>query len=128
MDARSRYPGSMDFDWVHNWALACGCIRGALSESGIDPKRLPPSAPPACADRLYDKDGREIWACANIGTRNNDEVGQLIAMNPELEKGEVYTLSGETTALGARCCSLGEKQTASSGANRSQKSACSMTG
>ena len=24
-----RYPGSMDFDWAHNWELASECIRGA---------------------------------------------------------------------------------------------------
>ena len=33
-----RFPGSMDFDWVHNWELASGCIKGVLAETGIDPK------------------------------------------------------------------------------------------
>ena len=26
-----RWPGSMDFDWVHNWELASGCIRDVLA-------------------------------------------------------------------------------------------------
>ena len=28
---------------------------------------------------LYDKEGREIWACANVDARSDAEVGQLIA-------------------------------------------------
>ena len=97
-----RYPGSMDFDWVNNWALACGCIRGALGESGIDPREIAAISTTCMREGivLYDKDGREIWACANIDARSSDEVGQLIAINPELER-EIYTLSGETYALGA---------------------------
>ena len=35
-----RYPGSMDFDWVPNWELACGCIRGVLKETGIRPEQV----------------------------------------------------------------------------------------
>ena len=30
-----RWPGSMDFDWKTNWALASGCIRGVLEKTGI---------------------------------------------------------------------------------------------
>ena len=29
-----RFPGSMDFDWTHNWELASGCIRDVLAETG----------------------------------------------------------------------------------------------
>ena len=42
---------------------------------------------------LYDEAGREIWACANVDARSDDEVGELIRMNPELEK-EIYRESG----------------------------------
>ena len=49
---------------------------------------------------LYDKEGREIWACANVDARSDAEVGQLIALDPALEK-EVYLKSGQTYALGA---------------------------
>ena len=31
-----RWPGSMDFDWVHNWELASGCIRDVLAETGYE--------------------------------------------------------------------------------------------
>ena len=49
---------------------------------------------------LYDEDGNEIWACANVDARSNDEVAQLVSSNPELEK-EIYRISGQTYALGA---------------------------
>lgn len=97
-----RYPGSMDFDWVHNWELACSCIRGVLEETGIDPKQIAAVSTTCMREGivLYDKDGNEVWACANVDARSNDEVGKLIHMNPELEK-EVYLQSGQTYALGA---------------------------
>lgn len=30
------YPGSMDFNWEHNWDLASLCIREVIKKSGID--------------------------------------------------------------------------------------------
>ena len=96
-----RFPGSMDFDWVHNWQLASGCIRGVLKETGIDPKAIAAVSTTCMREGilLYDKDGNEIWACANVDARSNDEVAELIAMNPALEK-ELYLQSGEAYALG----------------------------
>ena len=97
-----RYPGSMDFDWVQNWDLACTCIRGVLAETGIAPEQIAAISTTCMREGivLYDKDGNEIWACANVDARSNDEVGKLIAMNPDLEK-EIYLKSGQTYALGA---------------------------
>ena len=34
-----RYPGSMDFDWVHNWKLACECTNGVIEETKIKPEQ-----------------------------------------------------------------------------------------
>lgn len=97
-----RFPGSMDFDWVTNWKLASYCISGVLAETGIDPREIAGISTTCMREGivLYDADGKEIWACANVDARSNDEVGELIRMNPELEK-EIYQLSGETYALGA---------------------------
>ncbi|MCR4707110.1 MAG: autoinducer-2 kinase [Clostridiales bacterium] len=97
-----RWPGSMDFDWTHNWGLASECVRGVLAETGIDPKQIAAVATTCMREGivLYDADGKEIWACANVDARSTDEVGELISMNPELEK-EIYLESGETYALGA---------------------------
>ena len=97
-----RYPGSMDFDWVHNWELASACIRGAIAEAGVDAADIAAVSTTCMREGivLYDEAGREIWACANVDARSDDEVGELIRMNPELEK-EIYRESGQTYALGA---------------------------
>ena len=52
-----RFPGSMDFDWVFNWQLACQCIRGVIAESGIDPKEIAAVSTTCMRDGivLYDK-------------------------------------------------------------------------
>jgi len=97
-----RYPGSMDFDWVRNWKLACGCIYDALAEAGVKPQDIAAVSTTCMREGivLYDTAGSEIWACANVDSRSADEVGELIRMNPALEK-EIYLKSGETYALGA---------------------------
>ena len=97
-----RFPGSMDFDWTFNWQLACQCIKGVIAETKIDPKEIAAVSTTCMREGivLYDTEGNEIWACANVDARSNDEVAQLIAMNPELEK-EIYLQSGQTYALGA---------------------------
>lgn len=97
-----RYPGSMDFDWEHNWALASGCIKGVISQTAIDPSDIAAVSTTCMREGivLYDADGKEIWACANVDARSTDEVGQLKAINPQLEK-EIYLKSGEAYALGA---------------------------
>lgn len=97
-----RWPGSMDFDWEYNWGLAVECIAGVLERSGVPPQSIAAISTTCMREGivLYDKDKKEIWACANVDARSNDEVGQLIKMNPELEK-EIYLKSGQTYALGA---------------------------
>lgn len=97
-----RYPGSMDFDWVHNWELACECTKGVLAETNIKPEQIIGVSTTCMREGivLFDKDGNEIWACANVDARSTDEVGKLIQMDPAMEK-EIYLQSGETYALGA---------------------------
>lgn len=97
-----RYPGSMDFDWVHNWALASGCIRGVLEKTQINPDQIAAVSTTCMREGivLYDREGNEIWACANVDARSDDEVAALIRQDPALEK-EIYLESGQTYALGA---------------------------
>ena len=63
-----RYPGSMDFDWVHNWKLASECVRGVIAETKIKPEQILAVSTTCMREGivLYDKDGNEIWACANV--------------------------------------------------------------
>lgn len=95
-----QWPGSMDFDWQHNWELTCECIRGVIKKTEIDPKEIVAISTTCMREGivLYDKEGVEIWACANVDARSEDEVGELIRRNPELEK-EIYLESGQTYAL-----------------------------
>jgi autoinducer 2 (AI-2) kinase len=97
-----RYPGSMDFDWNHNWRLARGCIRDVLKETGVRPGDVAAVSTTCMREGivLYDAAGKEIWACANVDARATDEVGELIRMNPDMER-DIYLESGETYALGA---------------------------
>lgn len=97
-----RYPGSMDFDWNHNWALASDCVQKVLLQSGIHPADIAAISTTCMREGivLYDESGQEIWACANVDARSNDEVAQLIRLDPVLEQ-ELYALSGQTYALGA---------------------------
>ena len=97
-----RYPGSMDFDWVHNWELACFCIRGVIEQTGISPQSIAAVSTTCMREGivLYDESGKEIWACANVDARSNDEVAYLVQKDPELER-ELYAVSGQTYALGA---------------------------
>ncbi len=97
-----RFPGSMNFDWKHNWELASSCIREVLAKTGIAPEKIAAISTTCMREGilLYDKDGNEIWACANVDSRSTDEVAALVKENPELEK-ELYLESGEAYALGA---------------------------
>jgi autoinducer 2 (AI-2) kinase len=49
---------------------------------------------------LYDEQGKEIWACANVDARGTAEVGQLKGIRPRLEE-DIYAFSGQAFALGA---------------------------
>jgi len=92
----------MGFDWDANWKLAIGCVRTVLAESGVDSRQIAAVSTTCMREGilLYDKDGNEIWACANVDARSTDEVGELIRSDRNLER-ELYRQSGQTFALGA---------------------------
>jgi autoinducer 2 (AI-2) kinase len=98
----SQYPGSMNFEWDKNWTLARECINGVLEKTGVDPKEIKGVSTTCMREGivLYDKEGNEVWACANVDARADDEVAFLVQNDPELEK-EIYSITGETYALGA---------------------------
>ena len=97
-----RFPGSMDFDWTFNWKLASSCVRNVLAETGIDPADIAAISTTCMREGilLYDQDGNEIWACANVDARSTDEVAELIRMDPDLELA-LYQKSGQSYALNA---------------------------
>lgn len=73
-------PGSQVFDTGRNWRLICECIRQALSVAAIEAADV--AAVSATSMRegmvLYDRAGREIWACPNVDSRAADEAAELV--------------------------------------------------
>ncbi|MCL2266445.1 MAG: autoinducer-2 kinase [Treponema sp.] len=98
----SRYPGSMDFDCEPNWKLTCSCIKEAMSQTGIKSGQIAAVSTTSMREGivLYDSEGRELWACANVDARAVNEVIQLKKLDENLER-ELYLKSGQTFALGA---------------------------
>ncbi|SHJ41903.1 autoinducer-2 kinase [Hespellia stercorisuis] len=97
-----RFPGSMDFDWEFNWGLTVQCIQNVLTETQIDPHEIAGISTTCMREGivLYDKDFKEIWACANVDARSDDEAAALVKQSATLEK-EIYSVSGQTFALDA---------------------------
>ncbi|MBS4208228.1 autoinducer-2 kinase [Bacillus sp. FJAT-50079] len=97
-----KYPGSMDFDYKQNWELVIRCVQNLLSDTNIDPKDIKAISATSMREGfvLYDENGEEIWACANVDARASDEVKYLKALHADLEQ-QIYHISGQTFALGA---------------------------
>uniref|UniRef100_UPI0025D7DAEC autoinducer-2 kinase n=1 Tax=uncultured Nitratireductor sp. TaxID=520953 RepID=UPI0025D7DAEC len=85
-----------------NWALLSSAIRKALADAGIAASEIAGVSATSMREAfvLFDKNGREIWACANVDSRASREVADLKKEFPELEA-ELYAKSGQTFALGA---------------------------
>ncbi len=95
-------PGSMGFDTGAAWALLARCIRQALDKCGLSGTDIAAISSTSMREGivLYDAQGREVWACANVDSRAGAEVAALKARDPGMEKA-FYEISGETFALGA---------------------------
>jgi autoinducer 2 (AI-2) kinase len=97
-----RYPGSMNFDVEKNYDLFISCISTAIKKAGINGKDIAAVSSTSMREGivLYDKNGNELWACANVDARAVEEASQLKEISHDLEK-EIYEISGQTFALGA---------------------------
>ena len=92
-------PGSQSFDTAGNWALICACIREVLA---VVPR---PAAVLAvgCSSMggglvLYDRAGRELWACANGDARAGREAAAMLASGTAAE---LYRRGGGWISLSA---------------------------
>jgi autoinducer 2 (AI-2) kinase len=95
-------PGSMSFDCDRNWALLARCARKALAAAGVRRESVRAVSSTSMREGivLYDRSGKEVWACANVDSRAEAEVRELKARRTGFEK-EFYDVSGQTFALGA---------------------------
>lgn len=97
-----KYRGSMNFDIEFNWNLTCKCINEAISKAKINSNEIIAITTTSMREAivLYDKNLKEIWACANVDSRAVDEVKLLKEFDSHSEK-EIYNLTGQTFALGS---------------------------
>lgn len=95
-------PNSMSFDFENNWILACECIKESLQEANLNGEDIVALSATSMREGivLYDKDGKELWAVANVDARASNEVKYLKENFEGIEE-EFYELSGQTFALGA---------------------------
>ena len=95
-------PNSMSFDWDTNWELTLNCIKESISLASIDSKDILAVSSTSMREGivLYDKDGKELFAVANVDSRASKEVKYLKENFVGIEE-EFYKLSGQTFALGA---------------------------
>ncbi len=93
---------SMSFDFTNNWSLVIECIKEALNKAKIDSNEIIALSSSSMREGivLYDKDGNELWAVANVDARASNEVKYLKEKFPKIEE-EFYESSGQTFALGA---------------------------
>jgi autoinducer-2 kinase len=97
-----RYPGSMDFDIEKNIGIITRLIQEMLAASKVDPGAIAAISTTSMREAivLYDENGKELWACANVDSRANDEVANLNRISDTIEA-EIHHISGQTFSLGA---------------------------
>jgi autoinducer 2 (AI-2) kinase len=73
-------PGSQVFDTVRNWALICECVREVLALARVAASEVAAVSSTSMREGmvLYDKMGREIWACPNVDARASAEATALV--------------------------------------------------
>jgi autoinducer 2 (AI-2) kinase len=92
-------PGSQSFEVAGNWELICACIREVLAAVPGPPAVLAVG----CSSMggglvLYDRAGREVWACANGDARADREAAAMLASGTAAE---LYRRGGGWIALSA---------------------------
>jgi len=95
-------PNSMTFDTKRNWALTVKCIKKSIELSSLQAEDILAVSASSMREGivLYDNEGEELWAVANVDARASKEVKYLKENFGEIEE-KFYTLSGQTFALGA---------------------------
>ncbi|RUM69171.1 MAG: autoinducer-2 kinase [Sulfurovum sp.] len=95
-------PHSMTFDTTKNWEITARCIKNSIKKAGIEAEDILALSATSMREGivLYDSDGKELWAVANVDARAFDEV-KYLKENFEGVEEKFYALSGQTFALGA---------------------------
>ena len=95
-------PNSMSFDTAKNWDITVGCIKESLQLAALTGEDILAVSATSMREGivLYDANGKELWAVANVDARASKEVKYLKENFEGIEEA-FYALSGQTFALGA---------------------------
>jgi autoinducer 2 (AI-2) kinase len=93
-------PGSQVFETETNWRLIAECVRQVLEQSGVDAAAIRALSTTSMREGmvLYDRSGRELWACPNVDSRAGTEAADLV------ERGlaeTIYRQGGDWVAITA---------------------------
>ena len=91
-------PGGQDFDTEAGWNAIAACVRGALGEAGVGGQDVAAVAATSMREGvvIYDRAGREIWACPNVDSRSAAEAGDLIR---EGAAEKIYAEAGDWVSI-----------------------------
>jgi autoinducer-2 kinase len=91
-------PGGQDFDVEAGWRSIAACIRDALRDAGASGDDV--AAVSATSMRegvvIYDRAGREIWACPNVDSRSAAEAEDLVR---EGAAAKIYAEAGDWVSI-----------------------------
>ncbi|TDE85034.1 autoinducer-2 kinase [Deinococcus sp. S9] len=95
-------PGVMNFAVERNWQVICECIQQVLQRARVRADQVIAVSASSMREAVvfYDREGREIWACANVDARAAEQVRYLQQQHADLEQ-QTYRESGQTYALSA---------------------------
>lgn len=93
-------PGSQVFDTETNWNLIAECVRQVLTKTGVDASAIRALSTTSMREGmvLYDKSGRDLWACPNVDSRAGVQATELV------ERGlaeTIYRHGGDWVAITA---------------------------
>ena len=100
--AENGVSNSMSFDFKNNWELVKECIKNSIADANLKGEDIVALSATSMREGivLYDENGEELWAVANVDARADKEVKYLKKTFPFIEE-EFYKASGQTFALGA---------------------------
>jgi autoinducer 2 (AI-2) kinase len=91
-------PGGQDFDVDAGWRSIAACVHDALRDAGASGADV--AAVSATSMRegvvIYDRAGREIWACPNVDSRSAEEAEELIR---EGAAAKIYAEAGDWVSI-----------------------------
>ena len=91
-------PGSQVFETDRNWRLIGECAREALARAGLSAGDIAAVSSTSMREGmvLYDRDGREIWACPNVDSRAGEQATELVRSG---RAREIFDRGGDWVAI-----------------------------